>query len=242
MDSAKRQALEETTRWNPGEVEGRVFERWMEGGWFHPPAEGSPAENFSIAIPPPNVTGALHMGHALNGTIQDALVRINRMRGRNDDVGPRDRSRRDRDAGGGREGAGEGGPDPPGDRPRRLHRAGLGVEGRVRLDDHRAVQAARRVLRLRARALHARRGLRAGRLPRLHRALREGLDLPRQLPRQLGPRAALGDLRSRDRAARGHRHPVRDRLPARRRLGRAGRRHGAPGDDARGRRGGREPG
>ncbi len=83
MDSAKRQALEETTRWNPGEVEGRVFERWMEGGWFHPPAEGSPAENFSIAIPPPNVTGALHMGHALNGTIQDALVRINRMRGRN---------------------------------------------------------------------------------------------------------------------------------------------------------------
>ncbi|MGZ5323918.1 MAG: valine--tRNA ligase, partial [Solirubrobacterales bacterium] len=83
MDSAKRQALEETTRWNPGEVEGRVFERWMEGGWFHPAAEGSPAENFSIAIPPPNVTGALHMGHALNGTIQDALVRINRMRGRN---------------------------------------------------------------------------------------------------------------------------------------------------------------
>ncbi|MGZ5311797.1 MAG: valine--tRNA ligase [Solirubrobacterales bacterium] len=83
MDSAKRQALEQTTRWNPGEVEGRVFERWMEGGWFHPAAEGSPAENFSIAIPPPNVTGALHMGHALNGTIQDALVRINRMRGRN---------------------------------------------------------------------------------------------------------------------------------------------------------------
>src|SRR5262245_40478370 len=55
----------------------------MEGGWFHPPAEGSPDENYSIAIPPPNVTGALHMGHALNGTIQDALIRLNRMRGRN---------------------------------------------------------------------------------------------------------------------------------------------------------------
>jgi valyl-tRNA synthetase len=55
----------------------------MEGGWFHPPAEGTAEENFSIAIPPPNVTGALHMGHALNGTIQDALVRVNRMRGRN---------------------------------------------------------------------------------------------------------------------------------------------------------------
>jgi valyl-tRNA synthetase len=83
MDAARRQALEQTTRWDPGAVEGRVFERWMDGGWFNPPAEGSPAENFSISIPPPNVTGALHMGHALNGTIQDALVRINRMRGRN---------------------------------------------------------------------------------------------------------------------------------------------------------------
>ncbi|MGE5746291.1 MAG: valine--tRNA ligase, partial [Solirubrobacterales bacterium] len=73
----------ETTRWDPGSVEQGVFERWMEGGWFHPPAEGSPGENFSIAIPPPNVTGALHMGHALNGTIQDVLIRLNRMRGRN---------------------------------------------------------------------------------------------------------------------------------------------------------------
>jgi valyl-tRNA synthetase len=54
----------------------------MEGGYFHPQAEGSPEENFSVAIPPPNVTGALHMGHALNGSIQDALVRMNRMRGK----------------------------------------------------------------------------------------------------------------------------------------------------------------
>ena len=55
----------------------------MEGGYFHPEAEGTPEENFSVAIPPPNVTGALHMGHALNGSMQDALVRMNRMRGRN---------------------------------------------------------------------------------------------------------------------------------------------------------------
>ncbi len=75
--------LESTTRWDPGEVEQQVFDRWMEGGWFHPPAEGTPKESYSIAIPPPNVTGALHMGHALNGAIQDALIRINRMRGRN---------------------------------------------------------------------------------------------------------------------------------------------------------------
>ena len=83
MDAERKTKLEATTRWDPGEVEERVFERWMEGGWFHPPAEGSGAENFSISIPPPNVTGALHMGHALNGTIQDVLIRINRMRGRN---------------------------------------------------------------------------------------------------------------------------------------------------------------
>jgi len=83
VDAERRKTLEETTRWDPGAVEQRVFERWMEGGWFHPPAEGSPDENYSIAIPPPNVTGALHMGHALNGTVQDALIRLNRMRGRN---------------------------------------------------------------------------------------------------------------------------------------------------------------
>src|SRR3954463_1140199 len=83
MDAARRAKLEETTRWDPGAVEPRVFAAWMDGGFFHPPAEGTAEENYSIAIPPPNVTGALHMGHALNGTIQDALIRINRMRGKN---------------------------------------------------------------------------------------------------------------------------------------------------------------
>jgi valyl-tRNA synthetase len=79
----QRRKLEETTRYAPAEVEARVFAEWIAGGYFHPPAEGAPGENFSVAIPPPNVTGALHMGHALNGSMQDALVRMNRMRGRN---------------------------------------------------------------------------------------------------------------------------------------------------------------
>src|SRR6266516_6606082 len=83
MDAERRKRLEETTRYEPSKVEERILERWLEGGYFHPPAEGTPEEHFSIAIPPPNVTGALHMGHALNGTVQDALTRINRMRGRN---------------------------------------------------------------------------------------------------------------------------------------------------------------
>ncbi len=83
MDAGQRKKLEETTRYDPTEIEARIFAEWIEGGYFHPDAEGSAEENFSVAIPPPNVTGALHMGHALNGSMQDALVRMNRMRGRN---------------------------------------------------------------------------------------------------------------------------------------------------------------
>jgi valyl-tRNA synthetase len=81
--AANRKRLEETTRWDPGAVEQRVFSSWIDGGHFHPEASGSPEDNYSIAIPPPNVTGALHMGHALNGSIQDVLIRMQRMRGRN---------------------------------------------------------------------------------------------------------------------------------------------------------------
>jgi valyl-tRNA synthetase len=83
VDADRLKKLEETTRYDPTEVEARLFAEWMEAGYFHPDAEGTPGENFSVAIPPPNVTGALHMGHALNGSMQDALVRMNRMRGRN---------------------------------------------------------------------------------------------------------------------------------------------------------------
>jgi valyl-tRNA synthetase len=83
VEAEQRTRLEATTRWDPAEVEARIFASWMEGGYFHPPADGEPEENFSIAIPPPNVTGALHMGHALNGTVQDALTRMRRMEGRN---------------------------------------------------------------------------------------------------------------------------------------------------------------
>ncbi len=83
MDAERRQRLEDATRYDPQEVERRVFESWIAGGYFHPQATGSAEENFSIAIPPPNVTGSLHMGHALNGAIQDALTRKRRMEGRN---------------------------------------------------------------------------------------------------------------------------------------------------------------
>ena len=75
-------ALEQRTRFEPAEVEPRIVERWLGAGLVHPEPAGTAAENYSIAVPPPNVTGVLHMGHALNGAIQDVLVRSNRMRGR----------------------------------------------------------------------------------------------------------------------------------------------------------------
>ena len=83
MKPELRDKLEATTRWDPAAAERGIFERWLEGGYFHPEPTGDPDSNYSIAIPPPNVTGSLHMGHALNGTIQDVLARTNRMRGRN---------------------------------------------------------------------------------------------------------------------------------------------------------------
>jgi valyl-tRNA synthetase len=58
----------------------RIFDRWSDSGYFHADAE-SDKPAFSIVIPPPNVTGALHLGHALNSTLQDILVRMRRMQG-----------------------------------------------------------------------------------------------------------------------------------------------------------------
>ena len=64
------------------EVEGRWYAPWVEGGLFSP-SQGS-NHAFSMVIPPPNVTGSLHMGHALNNTLQDMLCRCQRMRGKSD--------------------------------------------------------------------------------------------------------------------------------------------------------------
>jgi valyl-tRNA synthetase len=68
--------------YDPTRVEEKWYKFWLEKGYFQ--AElGSPKEPFSIVIPPPNITGSLHMGHALNNTLQDILVRFKRMKGYN---------------------------------------------------------------------------------------------------------------------------------------------------------------
>src|SRR5688572_5333693 len=69
--------------YEPGAVEGRIYKAWVDADAFKAGAGARPgAATFTIVIPPPNVTGSLHVGHALNNTIQDILVRYNRMRGK----------------------------------------------------------------------------------------------------------------------------------------------------------------
>ena len=67
------------TKYSPAEVEEKWYEYWMENKLFR--SEPDDREPYTIVIPPPNVTGVLHMGHMLNNTIQDILVRRARMTG-----------------------------------------------------------------------------------------------------------------------------------------------------------------
>ena len=70
--------LEKT--YNPAEIEDRVYQSWLEGKYFHAKVNKD-KKPFTIVMPPPNITGQLHMGHALDNTMQDILIRYKRMRG-----------------------------------------------------------------------------------------------------------------------------------------------------------------
>ena len=73
--------MEIATKYSPAEVEEKWYKYWMDNNLFH--SEPDEREPFTIVIPPPNVTGVLHMGHMLNNTIQDVLIRRARMQGKN---------------------------------------------------------------------------------------------------------------------------------------------------------------
>jgi len=73
--------MEIPSKYNPAEVEDKWYKYWMENKFFH--SEPDERESYTIVIPPPNVTGVLHMGHMLNNTIQDILTRRARMLGKN---------------------------------------------------------------------------------------------------------------------------------------------------------------
>ncbi|GAB7388680.1 valine--tRNA ligase [Bacillaceae bacterium] len=78
--SEEKRASALPTKYDPKATEGKWYEYWLKGGFFH--AKGDPAKKpFTIVIPPPNVTGTLHIGHALNNTLQDILIRFKRMQG-----------------------------------------------------------------------------------------------------------------------------------------------------------------
>lgn len=68
--------------YNPQEIEQPIYQHWEQHGYFKPNGDRS-QDSYCIAIPPPNVTGSLHMGHAFQQTIMDALIRYNRMQGKN---------------------------------------------------------------------------------------------------------------------------------------------------------------
>ena len=68
-------------KYDPTEVEDKLYAYWLEHGFFRSTPDAR--EAYCIVIPPPNVTGVLHMGHMLNNTIQDVLVRRARMTGKN---------------------------------------------------------------------------------------------------------------------------------------------------------------
>ncbi len=79
QDGAKRELAK---TYAPGEIEGRIYRRWMEKKLFGARADKS-RKPFTIVMPPPNITGQLHMGHALDNTMQDVLIRFKRMQGYN---------------------------------------------------------------------------------------------------------------------------------------------------------------
>jgi valyl-tRNA synthetase len=70
--------LEKT--YNPAEIEDRLYEKWLKGKYFHAEVDKR-KKPFTIVMPPPNITGKLHMGHALDNTMQDILIRYKRMQG-----------------------------------------------------------------------------------------------------------------------------------------------------------------
>ena len=216
-------------------------ETWEAEGLYRAGAGKRRDETFVICVPPPNVTGALHMGHALNGSLQDVahpLAPDARLRHA---LAAGLRPRRHRDAERRREATRAGGDVAEGARPRRVRRARLAPPRGDGPHDHGPVPQPRRLARLQPRALHDGRRLRRGRDALLRPSLGARLDLPGRADRQLVPVPRDRDLRPRGRARRHGRHAHLRPLPVRRRLRARHDRDRAAGDDARRRRRRRAP-
>jgi len=75
-----KEARELASTFSPADIESPLYEKWVSAGYFTADAS-SKKEPFTIVLPPPNVTGVLHIGHALDQTLQDCLTRMKRMKG-----------------------------------------------------------------------------------------------------------------------------------------------------------------
>ena len=226
-------------------MERPIFEAWKDAGYFQrTPGFGEHAgESYTIVIPPPNITGVLHMGHALNDTIQDACIRRARMRGfqtrwiiGTDHAGISTQTKVDKQPG-------RAGHLASGNRPRGVHRGMLQVARGVRHHHREPDQGHGLLLRLLRRALHPGAGLRARRAEAVHRLVPRGHHLPRQAHRELVPALHHGHRRRRGRVRGRGGASVVPALPARRAGGRpgvSGRRHHASRNDARRHRRGRQ--
>ena len=72
--------MEMEKTYNPAAIEEKIYDRWLQKKYFHAEVDRS-KKPFTIVMPPPNITGQLHMGHALDNTMQDILIRYKRMQG-----------------------------------------------------------------------------------------------------------------------------------------------------------------
>ena len=70
------------TTYDPGAIEERLYQKWLDNKYFHAEVDET-KQPYTIVIPPPNITGKLHMGHALDETLQDILIRFKKMQGYN---------------------------------------------------------------------------------------------------------------------------------------------------------------
>ncbi len=228
--------MELAKSFEPADIERRWYPVWESRGYFAAGLDTDKADNFCILLPPPNVTGTLHMGHGFNQTIMDALTRYHRMRGDNTLWQP--------------------GTDHAGIATQIVVERQLDAQGISRHDlgrekflekvwewkEYSGDTITRQMRRLGtspglvARALHH--GCRA--VEDRHRNLRPPVqrrpDLSRQAPGELGPEAAHRRVRPRSRQRGRRRLHVGDQLSVRRRQRCADRRDDAPGNHARRRR------
>ena len=225
--------MELAKSFEPADIERRWYPDWEAKGYFNAGLDTQNPNAFCILLPPPNVTGTLHMGHGFNQAIMDTMTRHRRMCGDNTLVAAGNGPRRHRDADRRRTPTRRARCLAPRPRPREVRRESVGVEGILGQHHHPPDAPSRHLAGLDARTLHD------GRRPLedRHRDLRPPAqgrpDLPRQAPRKLGPGAAHGRFRPRSGKRGRRRFHVAHPLPAGRWLGLADRCNDPPGNNAR---------